>query len=184
MTTTFKNLAIAAAGAMMLALGIAKTGQAAVINFDTLSPGEVIDNQFLDLGVDFNGTSAILTLGESLDPTYPPFSGNNIAFNYISNAITVNAVGSTWDGVGAYITGLGQITLTAYDADNRVLGTTSTGGSNYLNAGTGLSPNIFLKIAASNIAYVKFMAESELGGNTFTLDNFTFEPSPAYCPVP
>lgn len=184
MTTTFKNLAIAAAGAIMLTLAISQTGQAAVINFDALSPGEVVDNQFLDLGVDFNGTPSVLTQRENLDPTYPPVSGNNLVYNYPSNLISVNAVGSTWDSVGAYITGIGQITLTAYDADNRVLGKTSTGGSNYLNAGTGLSPNIFLKVATSNIAYVKFMAESELGQNTFTLDDFTFEQSPAYCPVP
>jgi len=183
-TTTFKNLAIAAAGAIMLTLGIGKSAEAAVINFDSLSPGEIVDNQFLDLGVDFNSTSAVLTLGEGLDPTYPPFSGNNLVYNYASSAISVNAVGSTWDSVGAYITGIGQITLTAYDADNRVLGTTSTSGSNFLNASTGLSPNIFLKVATSNIAYVKFMAESELGPNTFTLDNFIFELSAAYCPVP
>lgn len=184
MTTTFKNLAIAAAGAIMLTLGIGKSAEAAVITFDSLSPGEVLDNQFLDMGVDFNGTSAILTLGEGLDPTYPPFSGNNIAYNFASSAINVNAVGSTWDSVGAYITGIGQITLTAYDAENRVLGMTSTSGSNYLNADTGLSPNIFLKVATSNIAYVKFMAESELGANTFTLDNFSFQQSAVYCPVP
>lgn len=183
MTSTFKNLAIAAAGAIMLTLGISKSAEAAVITFDSLSPGEIVDNQFLDLGVDFNSTSAILTVGD-LDPTYPPVSGNNVAYNYLSSDLTVNAVGSTWDSVGAYITGIGQITLTAYDADNRVLGTTSTSGSNYLNAGTGLSPNIFLKVATSNIAYVKFMAASEIGANSFTLDNFTFEPTPAYCPVP
>lgn len=184
MTNTFKNLAIAAAGAIMLTLGIGKSAEAAIINFDTLSPGEILDNQFLDLGVDFNSTSAILTLGEGLDPTYPPFSGNNIAYNYASNMININAVGSTWDSVGAYITGIGKVSLTAYDADHRVLGSTTTSGSNYLNANTGLSPNIFLKVATSNIAYVRFMAESELGENTFTLDNFSFEPSALYCPVP
>lgn len=184
MTSTFKNLAIAAAGAIMLTLGISKSAEAAVITFDSLSPGEIVDNQFLDLGVDFNGTSAILTLGAGLDPTYPPVSGNNVAYNYTSSDLTVNAVGSTWDSVGAYITGIGQITLTAYDAENRVLGTTSTSGSNYLNAGTGLSPNIFLKVATSNIAYVKFLATTELGANSFTLDNFTFEQTPDYCPVP
>ena len=184
MTSTFKNLAIAAVGTIMLTLGISKLAEAAVITFDSLSPGEIVDNQFLDLGVDFNGTSAILSLETGLDPTYPPVSGNNVAYNYVSNALSVNAVGSTWDSVGAYITGIGQITLTAYDADNRVLGTTSTSGSNYLNADTGLSPNIFLKVATSNIAYVKFMAEPGFGANSFTLDNFSFETSPVSCPAP
>jgi hypothetical protein len=177
-------MSIIPAGAIMLTLGLGKTGQAAVINFDSLSPGEIVDNQFLNLGVDFNGTPSVLTLGDGLDPTYPPVSGNNLVYNYPSNLISVNAVGSTWDSVGAYITGIGQITLTAYDAENRVIGTTSTSGSNYLNADTGLAPNIFLKVASSNIAYVRFMAENGLSDNSFTLDNFTFEPSPAYCPLP
>ena len=184
MNTSFKNLALAAASTIIMLMGIGKSGEAAVINFENLAPGEVVDNQFLDLGVDFNGTPSVLTMGEGLDPTYPPVSGNNLIYNYPFNAINVNAVASTWDSVGAYITGIGQVTLTAYDVENRVLGMTSTNGSNYLNSGTGLSPNIFLKVAASNISYVKFMAEDKASNNSFTLDNFTFEPSPVYCPAP
>lgn len=184
MNNTFQNFSIAALSSLMLALGIAKTGQAAVINFDNLHTGEIVDNQYLDLGVDFNSAPAVLTLGDGLDPTFPPLSGNNLIFNYASDAIRVNAVNSVWDSVGAYVTGREEVTLTAFDANNQVLGMVSTGGANYLNAKTGLSPNIFLKVVATNISYVKFMAQSENSSNSFTLDNFTFEPDPAYCPLP
>lgn len=183
MKTTLKKLSIAAVGVIILTLGVGKAGKAAVINFDSLSPGEIVDNQYLEQGVDFNGTSSVLTAGAGLDPAYPPVSGNNLTYNYPSNAIRINAVGSVWESVGAYITGIQKISLTAYDADNRVLGTTSTEGSNFLNSGTGLPPNIFLKIVASDIAYVKFMTDDELSGNSFTLDNFTFQPKLTVCPA-
>lgn len=182
-TTTLKKLSIAAAGAVLLALGVGKATPAAVITFDTLSPGEIVDNQYLDLGVDFNGNSSILTAGEGLDPSYPPLSGNNLIYNYPSDAIRIDAVGSFWDSAGAYITGIQKVKLTAYDSNNRILGTTSTGGSNYLNSGTGIAPNFFLSIIASDIAYVKFMAEDEFSGNSFTLDDFTFKPQIAACPA-
>lgn len=184
MTKTFQNLSIAAVSALMLALGIAKTGLAAVINFDNLQNGEIVDNQYLDLGVDFNSSPAVLILGDGLDPTFPPRSGNNLIYNYSSNVIKVDAINSVWDSVGAYVTGREGVTLMAYDADNRVLGMASTGGANYLNADTGLSPNIFLKVVASNIAYVKFRAQGEFSTNSFTLDNFTFDPDPAHCTLP
>lgn len=182
MTTTFKNLSIAAVGAILLALGVGKAGLAAVITFDTLSAGEIVDNQYLDMGIDFNGNPSVLTAGGGLAPAYPPVSGNNLSYNYPSDAIRVDAVGSSWESAGAYVTGIQKVTLTAYDANNRVLGTTSTSGSNYLNSGTGLPPNIFLRIIASDIAYVKFMAEKQLGVNSFTLDDFTFEPKLVACP--
>jgi hypothetical protein len=184
MTTTLQNLSLAAVGALMLTFGIGKTAEAAVINFDNLHSGEIVDNQYLDLGVDFNGSPSVLTQGDGLDPNFPPVSGNNLVYNYPFDAITVNAVNSAWDNVGGYVTSGFGVTLTAYDANNRVLGMASTSGSNVLNSTTGLSPNIFLKVVASNIAYVKFMAQDGAGGNSFTLDDFTFERDPAYCLLP
>lgn len=184
MINNLQNLSLVAVGAVMLAFGVGKTAQAAVITFDNLHTGEIVDNQYLDLGVDFNGSPSVLTSGESLDPNFPPMSGNNLVYNYPFDTITVNAVNSAWDNVGAYVTGGYSVTLTAYDANNRVLGMASTGGNNVLNANTGLLPNIFLKVVASNIAYVKFMAQDGVNGNSFTLDDFTFDPDPAYCPLP
>lgn len=183
MTTTLKNLSIAVAGAILLTLGVGRGGQAAVITFDSLSTGETVDHQFLDLGVDFNATATILTAGNGLNPVYPAFSPNNVVYNFPTSDIRIDSVGSLWQNVGAYITGTESITLTAYGSDNTILGTASTGGSNYLNAGSGLLPNIFLSIFAPNIAYVKFSDTNGEIGNSFTLDNFTFEKINEFCPA-
>jgi hypothetical protein len=49
----------------------------------------------------------------------------------------------------------------------------STGAANFVGAGTGLPPNIFLSISDFGITRAVFT--NNLGfGNTFTLDNFTF----------
>lgn len=183
MKTTLKKLSLAAAGAILLTLGVGRAAQAAVINFDSLSTGDMVDNQFLDLGVDFNGTATVLTAGNGLNPAYPAFSPNNIVYNFPPSTIRIDAVNSLWQNVGAYITGSENITLTAYSSENTVLGMMSTGGSNFLDAETGLLPNIFLNITAPNIAYVKFTNMGDQVGNSFTLDNFTFEPVPEFCPV-
>lgn len=183
MTTTLKKLSIAAAGAILLTLGVGKAAQAAVINFDSLSTGETVDDQFLDLGVDFNGSATVLTQGNGLNPAYPAYSPNNVVYNFPPTTIRIDAVGSLWQNVGAYITGSENITLTAYNSDNTVLGTASTGGSNFLDADTGLFPNIFLNIVAPNIAYVKFTDAGGDMGNSFTLDNFSFDKVDAFCPV-
>lgn len=183
MNATLKKLSLAAAGAIILALGVGKAGEAAVITFDSLSAGDIVDNQFLDVGVDFNGTAGVLTQGQGLNPQYPPVSISNVVYNSLPGIIRVDAVGSLWQSVGAYITGNTNVILTAYSSDNIVLGTTSTGGSNYIGANTGLLPNIFLKTAVPNIAYVQFMDENESMGNSFTLDNFMFEKAEVSCPT-
>jgi hypothetical protein len=166
---------------LCLALAGAKTARAAptiVIDFESLADYEVVDDQFLALGADFGGTASILQAGASLNTIYPPNSGINVIYDDPSlgaGIIRVDAVGLPWAMAGGYVTGMTDITMTAYASDGSVLGTASTGGANYSGAGTGLSPNIFLSVAASGIAYVEF---SDFG-NTYTVDDFTFEAIPA-----
>jgi hypothetical protein len=73
------------------------------------------------------------------------------------------------------VTGNTDVTLTAYASDGTVLGSASTGGANYIGAGTGLLPNIFLSVAVPGIAYVEFSDT----GNTYTVDDFTLQAIPA-----
>lgn len=144
-----------------------------VINFDSLSDGEIVDDQFVGLGVDFNGLASILDINTSLNPPFPPQSGTNVIYddpNLSSGTIQANAIGDFWSSAGAYVTGNTNVTLTAYDIGNNILGTDSTGGSNFVGAGTGLLPNIFLSVTANDIAYVTFSDS----GNTYTVDDFTF----------
>jgi hypothetical protein len=150
-----------------------------VIDFESLAEFEIVDDQFLSEGADFNGNSSVLSLsGGSLNPLFPPYSGDKVIYDdpYLGcGIIRIDAVGPVWNMVGGYVTGNSNVTLTAYASDSSVLGTDSTGGANYTGAGTGLLPNIFLSVRAANIAYVEFSNS----GNSFTVDNFTFQiPAP------
>ncbi|MBD2517370.1 hypothetical protein H6G93_20785 [Nostoc sp. FACHB-973] len=141
-----KNLSITLAGLSLMTIGTALASApaalAAVIDFDSLSDFEIVDDQFLSLGADFNGTASILQLGSSLSPDFPPVSGNNIIYDNPSlgsGIIRIDAVDSFWSSVGGFVTGNTNVTLTAYNASNSILGTASTGGANFDGAGTGLS---------------------------------------------
>lgn len=152
---------------------------AIVINFESLRDREIIDDQFIDLGVDFNGFGSILSssTGSLNSDSFPPFSGQKVAFDdpeLSSVNLRMDAVGSTWSMVGGYVTGNRSVTLSAYDANGLSLSTIATSGANSVVSGadTGLSPNIFLSINVDNIAYAIFSHN----GNSYTLDDFTFEP--------
>ncbi|MBW4677658.1 MAG: hypothetical protein KME52_27765 [Desmonostoc geniculatum HA4340-LM1] len=175
-----KNLSMTVAGLSLMTIGTALASApaalAAVIDFDSLSDFEIVDNQFLSLGADFNGTASILQLGSSLNAQFPPVSGNNVIYDNPSlgsGIIRIDAIDSFWSSVGGFVTGNTNVTLTAYNASNSILGTASTGGANFDGAGTGLLPNIFLSITSPDISYVTF----EDSGNTYTIDNFTFTKS-------
>jgi len=148
-----------------------------IIDFETLGNYEVVDDQFTGLGADFNGSASVLSAaGLSLNPIFPPHSGDKVIYDdpYLGSGIVrVDAVGPLWTMAGGYVTGNTNVTLTAYASDSSVLGTDSTGGANYI--GAGLPPNIFLSVSAPGIAYVEFSDT----GNTYVVDDFTFEVIPA-----
>ncbi|QMS90859.1 PEP-CTERM sorting domain-containing protein [Nostoc edaphicum CCNP1411] len=176
-STVMKKLSLATAGVTCLTLATLGSGKAqavdTVIDFDSLLDLEIVDNQFLNQGVDFNGTASILQLGSSLNSLFPPVSANNLIYDNPSlgnGIIRVDAVNSLWSSVGGFVTGTTNVTLTAYASDNSILGTVSTGGANFQDAATGLLPNIFLSLTAPDISYITFQDS----GNTYTVDNFTF----------
>jgi len=140
-----------------------------IIDFDSLTHFDLVDNQFSELGADFNSDATVL---DYLSSSTPPHSGSKVIFNFPSNDIRVDAIGSEWLMAGGYVTGSANVILTAYDYSNTLLGSDSTGGANIVGFGT---PNIFLNISASNIAYVIFSIDT---GNTFNIDDFTFVPVP------
>jgi hypothetical protein len=159
----------------VVAISAQTTRAAVVIDFDSHPEGVDLSTEYSGLGASFSGAE-IVTQGSNLSSLYPPVSGTNVVFNYLnSGVIRVDSVGPDWSSAGGYITGNVSITLTAFASDNSVLGAVATGGANYIGAG---SPNIFLSVAAPNISYVTFSDHS----NTFTLDNFTFQPNAAGVP--
>ena len=151
------------------------SAQAVVIDFENLSNLEVVDDQFLNLGVDFNGLAGVLTSpADSLNSNaFPPVSGSQVIFDdpsLSSGILRIDAVDSAWLMVGGYVTGATSITLTAYGANGTILGTSATEGRNFFGASTGLSPNVFLSVTSPDISYVTFSGI----GNSFTVDDFTF----------
>jgi len=157
-----------------------------VIDFDSWEYTNLfIDDQFSSLGADFNNTARICV---SPNPSYyPTYSGSNVIENLLINPLTneitrgdirIDSVGPDWTMAGGYVTGSANVTLTAYDfSDNKLVnlsGPDSTGEANTYDLGED-KPNMFLSFSAPSIAYVVFSIDS---GNTFTVDDFTFNPVP------
>jgi hypothetical protein len=165
---------ICAAAVLITAAGSGRA-DITVIDFESLGDLVVVDDQFVALGADFNGDATVLSKSTgSLNWTlFPPFSGDKVIYDTYGGPgfIRVDAVGAEWTMVGAYVTGNANIIMTAYDSGGNALGSEQTGGANYVGVGT---PNMFLSVSASDIAYAVF-GDS---GNTFTIDDFSFTPVP------
>jgi hypothetical protein len=148
-----------------------------VITFDNLPDRTIVTNQFP--GVSFTGAQ-VLTSGVSLNSQFfPPVSDAKVVYDFLNGTITASFAPTPTGGitsVGAFVTGNTSITESVFRGDT-LLGSVSTGAANFVGAGTGLPPNIFLSI--SNFGITRAVFTNNLGfGNTFTLDNFTFTPSP------
>lgn len=159
----------------LLTAGAPDTYAKSVIDFESLSNGEAVDDQFLSLGVDFNGDGSALREDGTLSPAFPPASGQTLLFDdpTLSNGILrMDAVNSKWKSAGGRVTGNRSITLKAFDDDDNLLASDSTPGPNFLGNDEDLSPNIALSVEAQDIAYVTFSDN----GSDYTVDDFHFEP--------
>jgi hypothetical protein len=140
-----------------------------VITFDNLATGTIVTNEFP--GVSFTG-AIVATAGVNLNPQFPPVSNPNVVVD-----ISIDTIIATFTtpvtSVGAFVTGITSITESIFRGATMV-GSVSTGGANFIGAGTGLPPNIFLSISNFDITSVAFSDT----GSSFTLDNFTFTPVP------
>jgi hypothetical protein len=156
--------------ALALSLFACCDAYADVITFDNLPDGTIVTNQFA--GVSFTGAQ-VLTAGVDLNPLFPPVSNPNVVFDFLNGTITATFT-TPVTSVGAFVTGNTSITESIFRGATMV-GSVSTGGANFIGAGTGLPPNIFLSISDFDITRAVFTDT----GNSFTLDNFTFTPVPS-----
>lgn len=169
-----------AAGALMIAPLTARAQQQGTgevtLGFDGLPD---LSANVGDFGVSFTGAS-VLQCGSSLNcSAYPPFSGRNIiydtpGFGGVIAAVFDPAVAGNVRKVSARITGNRSITMTAFDVNKKMLGTISTGGSNYVGSGTGLPANMLLTITVPSGQLPVTSVTFHDSGNTFTIDDFTF----------
>ncbi len=155
----------------------AAAGNRITLDFDNLYDLEWVTDQFAHLGISFYGAT-VLGQGGSLNYLgFPPHSGLNVLYDdpVESGRITVTfdqAIATNVTLVGVYVTGNRNVTMTAYDAADNVLGVDETGGDNHAPAGI---PNKLLQLSTLQpIKKVVFFNGGERG-NTFTIDDFFFE---------
>jgi hypothetical protein len=146
-----------------------------VVDFDSVAGIGVVDHQFSGPGVDFNGTATALSGYEWLD--FPQYSGDIVVYETLGGGGTmrVNTAGLPWMMAGGYVTANENVTLTAYDSFSFVLGTVSTSWADDVGSGKGWIPNMSLSVSVANIAYAEFTDS----GNTYTVEDFAFQPIPA-----
>jgi len=148
-----------------------------VITFEGYPSYTVFTNQYP--GVDFNGAT-VLTLGESLNPSFPPHSGINVVYNPVGPmSIDFASPVGYFSGYFTYNSGL---TVQAYDSLSNLLGTyNSLCTANYIGSGTGCGPNELGIVTAPGIVRVLITGGS---GNNFTLDDAEFTGSVNSVPEP
>jgi hypothetical protein len=71
------------------------------------------------------------------------------------------------------VTGNKNVTLMAFDVSGTLLASAQTGGPNYVPVGT---PNLLLTVESLQTPIAKVVFHDS--GNTFTVDDFTFEAAP------
>jgi hypothetical protein len=170
-----------AVATLMVALGVlaGPAAAATVITFEEsegLFDGDVIDTIG---GAKFVGATVVFG-----NPNSFPSIDEQMAFVNNSDQpgkMFVYAVGPLWESVGGFITSVSTIFLRAYDSHDALIGQAQTKGPNTVV--DDLPPNEFIEViapAGKAIAYV-MISDS---GNTFTLDNFTYQITSVPTPVP
>ncbi|NOR70818.1 MAG: hypothetical protein GQ532_14190 [Methylomarinum sp.] len=149
------------------------------LGFDGLAE---LDSNFDAFGVSFTGAT-VLSCGGLLNCTgFPPFSGRNLIYDTPGNGGRITA---TFDlketgrisSVTARATANTNVTMTAFDKDGNILDADQIGGANYIGSGSSIAANKLLEVNAPEdkvIAKVTFKD----GGNTYTIDDFTFNGRP------
>lgn len=157
---------------LLLICGCALVAAANSIDFENLSAGSIVNNQYASLGVIFSGGGTILTAGINLNEfDFPPHSGVNVLGD-TAGPITITFTHGV-SFVSAFFTYSSLLTMTAYGTHGQLLGqVTSLFSSNYTSSGNG-SPNELIKfMSAAGIAKVTISGSSS--GSSFAMDDLMF----------
>jgi len=157
---------------------IPQPSRALVIDFEGLSEGTSVTNQFP--GLVFTNATVLTSgaVGGSLNELeFPPHSGNNVVFDD-GGPITVTFTVPFLDA-GGFVTYLEPVTVSAFAPGGAFLGSVmSAFNSNLaLSGDPGSSPNEFLQLAGLGPIGSIVLAGDPAGGS-FTLDDFQGTPTP------
>ena len=151
------------------------------ITFEGLGDGLTLSNQFSNL-LFLNATVA--TAGVSLNEfEFPPLSGSNVVFDS-GGPMTISFLVPV-SGVGGYFTYTTQLTITAFDSSNNVIGNLTSAFNNNLalSGDSGSHPNEFVSFGVlSGIGRITISGAP--GGGSFTLDDLTFNSQTTAVPEP
>jgi hypothetical protein len=161
--------------------------RATKINFDNLPPNEVITNQFAGQGVTFQGGQTV-SEGVYLYPVFDEGSEPSALSNYdntpgdaLEGIIQANPnSGEVFTDVGAYVSNLNAVTLSAFDANNDLLGSVSVPQFDPQNPGEDnpTLPQNYLTLSFPDISYVQ-LTGPENQAFSFIMDGFSFDEAPA-----
>jgi hypothetical protein len=155
--------------------------KADTVTFEGLSDGTAVTNQLANL---LFLHASVASAGFSLNEfEFPPHSGSNAVFDN-GGPMTISFLVPV-TGVGGYFTYTTQITITAFDSSNNVIGSLTSGFNNNLalSGDPGSHPNEFLSFSMlPGIAQITISGAP--GGGSFTLDDLTFNSSIGGVPEP
>lgn len=152
-----------------------------LIDFESLSDLSAVTTQFP--GVAFSNAT-VLVAGSTLNELEtPPHSGSNVVFDD-GGPISIDFT-TPFLSFGGFFTYSTPITLTAFDASNNILGsTTSAFGSNFaLSGDPGSNPNEFLHLSFA-AGVTTLVIGGEPSGGSFVLDDAILETETIVPPVP
>src|ERR1035438_6699755 len=169
------SIRVGAALAVFVACTVASAGSI-TIDFESLSEGDVVTNQYSSLGVLVGGSPEIFTAGSMLNEIdFPPHSGTNVLVD-VGGPITFTFASPVLS-VGGYFTYTTWLTLEAFSPTGTLLQTAaSSSGANF--GGPGSNEFIGFTSAAGDIG--SFLIIGDPLGSSFTLDDLTYttpEPS-------
>jgi pimeloyl-ACP methyl ester carboxylesterase len=149
-----------------------------IIDFEGFPCHTTLLNHYGHLGVSFLGA---LTLNMD-EPNclnseyYPPYSGTGVIrdSHTIDGNVEVHFSPSAGmvHTVSARVTGMNNVTMTAYNRTGGVLDKVQTGGTNYVGADSGIPNNKLLRVNSPSVSIRMVVFRDS--GNTYTVDDLRF----------
>lgn len=136
------------------------------LDLEDLECFEVVDRQFETWGVRFSNAIAL----QPSNPAFPTRSGKTVLMGAPRSGRLEATFNVPVNYVSGFITSSRRTVLSAYDAENRPVASTSSDSGNLAGSNSKLSPNVQLSLQAANIRRIIFHTfDGEL-----TLDEFSF----------
>jgi hypothetical protein len=145
------------------------------IDFEGYTAATPITTQYAAYGVTFAGAT-VLVQNVNLNSPYPPHSGTSVVYDETGHGGTVTlSFARPVSSVAGFLTSLGSVGLACFDRNGGLIGASTLPAANYLGAPFGIAPNFLVAVTGRGIMRCVFQGGTS--GNTFTLDDLTFDPT-------